>query len=507
LSRDLQIVLGNQLFPHDFLPSPRDCIVFMAEDESLCTDVRHHKQKLVLFLAAMRNYADALRASGYEVCYHKLDDGDSRAYEAKLSSAVDSAGAGRVRCFEIEDKPMEARIARWAEDRRLPVDVRPTPMFLCSRERFAEYMDRSEQPRMADFYRSERRRLGLLVEPGGSPRGGRWSFDTENRKKLPRDADPPTPLHPGLQPHVDDVIGLVERRFPAHPGSVEAFDWPVTREAALHRLDDFIEHRLAEFGPYEDAISRRSRTVFHSLMSPILNLGLVTPHELIQRVTNAADSGGVELASLEGFIRQVIGWREFVRGIYRERSEVQERANFWGHERHLADSWYKGDTGIPPLDDAIRNAWRHGWDHHIVRLMVVGNLMTIAGIAPAAAHRWFMEMYVDSAYWVMGPNVYGMALFSDGGIFATKPYICGSNYLCKMSDYPRGDWCDVVDGLYWRFVAEHRDFFAGNPRLAMMPRVLANLDPGRKERLFSAAERFIDTHTRAGVEARPEGRR
>ncbi len=479
----------------------------MAEDDSLCRDVRHHKQKLVLFLAAMRNYADALRDAGYEVHYHRLEDGDPRSYEAKLSSAVGIAGVRRIRHFEIEDKPMEQRVARWAEDQDLRVDVRPTPMFLCSRERFARYIDRSKQPRMADFYRGERRRLRLLIDPDGSPRGGRWSFDAENRKKLPRDVNPPAVPQVGPQPHVDEVIRLIEQRFPDHPGSVEAFDWPVTRAAALHRLDDFIEHRLAEFGPYEDAISRRSRVVFHSLMSPILNLGLVTPAELLQRVTDAAGSERVTLASIEGFVRQVIGWREFVRGIYRERSDVQERTNFWGHERHLADSWYTGDTGIPPLDDAIRNAWRHGWDHHIVRLMVVGNLMTLAGIAPAEAHRWFMEMYVDSADWVMGPNVYGMALFSDGGIFATKPYICGSNYLRKMSDYPRGDWCDVVDGLYWRFVAEHREFFAGNPRLAMMPRTLDKLDPSRKKRLFRAAEGFIDAHTCAGGETCPEGRR
>jgi deoxyribodipyrimidine photolyase-related protein len=360
VSRDLQMVLGNQLFPVGYLPSPRDCVIFMAEDHSLCTDVRHHKQKLVLYLAAMRNYADVLKAAGYEVRYHKLDDDDSRSYEAKLSAAVNSADVGRVRHFEIEDKSMEGRIARWAEDQDRQVVVMPTPMFLCSRERFGCYIKSSERLRMAEFYRRERRRLRLLINPDGSPSGGRWSFDTENRKKLPRDVVPPTPPRPGLQPHVDEVIRLIEQRFPDHPGSVEAFDWPVTRAAALHRLDDFIEHRLAGFGPYEDAISRRSRTVFHSLMSPILNLGMVTPAELIQRVEYAAESGRISLASVEGFVRQVIGWREFVRGVYRERSDIQERTNFWGHERHLSDSWYTGATSIPPLDDAIRNAWRDG---------------------------------------------------------------------------------------------------------------------------------------------------
>jgi deoxyribodipyrimidine photolyase-related protein len=232
---------------------------------------------------------------------------------------------------------------------------------------------------------------------------------------------------------------------------------PVTRAVAREWLDDFLERRLADFGPYEDAISRRSRSLFHSVLSSSLNLGLITPAAVLERAIGAAEAANVPLNSLEGFIRQIVGWREFIRGIYRRCGEEQEQSNFWKHDRLLADSWYGAETGIPPLDDAIGNAVRFGWDHHIVRLMVLGNLMTLSGIAPRTAHRWFMEMYADSSDWVMGPNVYGMALFSDGGIFATKPYICGSNYLLKMSDYRRGEWCDVVDGLYWRFVDHHRE--------------------------------------------------
>jgi len=258
-------------------------------------------------------------------------------------------------------------------------------------------------------------------------------------------------------------------------------------------LDDFIEQRLAEFGPYEDAISSRSMTVFHSLLTPCLNIGLLTPDEIVERVLQRADS--VPLQSIEGFVRQVIGWREFVRGIYREFSEAQEQANFWSHERELTDAWYDGGTGLPPLDDAIRTARRYGWLHHIQRLMVLGNLMTLSEIRPQSAHRWFMEMFVDSSEWVMGPNVYGMGLYSDGGLFATKPYICGSNYLLKMSDYRKGPWCEVVDGLYWRFIDIHRDFFAGNPRLAIMPRALDRLGATRRESIFGAAEEFLQRAT------------
>jgi deoxyribodipyrimidine photolyase-related protein len=235
--------------------------------------------------------------------------------------------------------------------------------------------------------------------------------------------------------------------------------------------------------------------MFHSVLSPILNLGLITPSEALERVTGHAAEHEVPLASLEGFVRQIVGWREFIRGIYRHYGKEQAKRNFFDHRRALGSAWYEATTGIPPLDDAISSAWETGWDHHIARLMVVGNLMTLCEIEPNAAHSWFMEMYVDSSDWVMGPNVHGMALYSDGGIFATKPYICGSNYLLKMSDYRREPWCDIVDGLYWRFIEKHRRFFRSNPRLAVMPRALDRLDPERKARIFEAAERFLEEHT------------
>jgi deoxyribodipyrimidine photolyase-related protein len=236
--------------------------------------------------------------------------------------------------------------------------------------------------------------------------------------------------------------------------------------------------------------------VFHSALSPCLNLGLLTPDEVVNAVLERHEAQDLPLASIEGFVRQVIGWREFVRGIYRVFGDEQESSNFWDHQRGLTDDWYQGTTGIAPLDDAIKTSLRLGWAHHIQRLMVLGNLMTLCEIRPADAWRWFMEMYVDSSEWVMGPNVYGMGIFSDGGVFATKPYICGSNYLLKMSDYSRGDWCDTVDGLYWRFIDKHREFFASNPRLALMPKALDRLNEDRRETIFIAAETFLDRFTR-----------
>ncbi len=487
------VIFGNQLFPLEHLPPADSTPVFMAEDLGLCTYVKHHQQKLVLFLAAMRAYADELRAAGYELTYHTLDVSDARCYEDKLEEALDSSGCKEIRHFEIEDKPMEDRLVRFADDNGFTRVELPSPMFVSDREEFSSYADDKSRLLMADFYKLQRRKLGVLIDEDGKPLGGRWSFDDENRKKLPRDVTPPEMTWPSPAPHVEAVIELVEQHFADHPGNAQDFCWPSTREQALQWLDDFVANRLELFGPYEDAMTSRSRTVFHSVLSPCLNLGLLTPAEVVEKALTRVDE--VPLQSLEGFIRQVIGWREFIRGIYREFGEQQETSNFWCHERRMTAAWYDGTTGIPPLDDAIRTSQELGWTHHIPRLMVLGNLMTLCEIQPSEAHRWFMEMFVDSSEWVMGPNVYGMGLFSDGGIFATKPYICGSNYLLKMSDYKKGAWCDVVDGLYWRFIDKHREFFAGNPRLALMPRALDRIGDDRRSRIFAAAEEFLQQKT------------
>ncbi len=487
------VILGNQLFAPERLPPSGDGPVFMAEDLGLCTYERHHQQKIVLFLAAMRAYADELRAAGYDVHYARLDPENDRPYEEKLSDALHGAGDSRLVHFEVEDKAMETRLIEFAERNGLERTELQSPMFSCSRDDFANFAQGKARLLMGDFYKLQRRRLGVLVDDDGQPTGGKWSFDADNRKKLPRNVTPPG--MPWLEPtgHVPEVIALVEKTFAQHPGRAAEFSWPTTRAEARAWLEDFVAHRLELFGPYEDAMTTRSSTVFHSVLSPCMNLGLLTPEEIVERVLAAADS--IPLQSLEGFIRQVIGWREFVRGVYREHGERQEQSNFWQHERELTPAWYDGSTGIPPLDDAIQTAQRCGWAHHIPRLMVLGNLMTLCEIRPQSAHRWFMEMFVDSSEWVMGPNVYGMGLFSDGGIFATKPYICGSNYLLKMSDYKRGPWCDIVDGLYWRFIDKHREFIARNPRLALMPRALDRLDASRRRYIFVAAEEFLGRYT------------
>ena len=499
------IILANQLVPLASLAAnlPNDgkeMVVLMAEDAEFCRHYRYHQQKLVLILAAMRHYADELRRAGFVVHYHKLNALDAvepaSSFESRLSSWVAETKVAKLWHIEIESKPLQARLRQCCAALKLPLEEIQSPLFVSSREEFTRFVSQGKTLQMARFYKQQRLNLGVLVDAEGQPEGGQWSFDADNRKKLPRDVTPPALPAASSNIHLPEVITLVAQQFGEHPGRAADFWWPSTRQGALAWLDDFLEQRLAQFGPYEDAMSQRSDTVFHSALSPLMNLGLITPKEVVAAALQKAQSTEVPLASLEGFVRQIIGWREFIRGVYQNFSERQQRSNFWRHERQLQASWYTGTTGIPPLDHAIQTALKLGWNHHIPRLMVVANLMTLCEIQPKTAHRWFMEMYVDASPWVMGPNVYGMGLFSDGGIFATKPYICGSNYLLKMSDYKRGDWCEVVDGLYWRFIEKHREFFQSNPRLALMPRALDRLTPERRQVIFAAAEGFLQQHTR-----------
>lgn len=494
----LHVVLGNQLFAPERHSSDPGTTYFLAEDPALCTAARYHKKKLILVLAAMREYADELRQRRLPVIYHALDDagGAAESYETLLGAAVDRVRASRLIVWEIEDRPFEDRMRRFAEEHNLRLDVRPSPMFLTARSDLDRYFDEVKKPRMASFYQRQRRRLGILVDRDGTPTGGKWSFDADNRERLPQSVELPgaPPLREAEV--VDPVRRLVRQRFADHPGEDGELLTPVTRAGALEWLDAFLQRRFHRFGDYEDALCRRDDVLFHSVLSPLLNVGLITPDEVVEKALEFAGRESVPLNSLEGFVRQIIGWREFVRGVYRRFGDEQMRSNFFGNERRLAPCWYDGTTGVPPLDDAIRKTWRLGWCHHIERLMVLANLMNLSGIHPGEAYRWFLEMFVDSAEWVMVPNVFGMGMFADGGIFATKPYVCGSNYLLKMSDYGRGDWCDVVDGLYWGFVDRHRGFFSSNPRLAMMVRSYDRLGAERKERIAKAAQTFTERATR-----------
>lgn len=483
--KHLRIVLGNQLF--DLKYQGEADLFFLREDSELATYFRFHKHKIVLFFAAMRSFRDELVSAGYKVVYQSMNEVPGT-YEDCLVRLIKKEKVTKVSLFEVEDKFFESRLLGCLEKQGVEVEVLPSPMFLCSRQEFSNYLKQTKRPFMKTFYQRERVRQKILLTKTGGPLGGKWSFDEENRKALPKEIQIPKVPAVSISKNLKDVISLVEGEFPDHPGDARNFWLPVDRKGAKLWLKDFLVHRFDRFGPYEDALSREEPFLFHSVLTPFLNLGLLTPQEVVEAALDYGEKKEIPMASLEGFLRQIMGWREFIRGIYQNFSEEQEKKNFFKAQARLRPCWYSGGTGIPPLDDVIAKVNRYAYSHHIERLMVVGSLMTLLQVKPQEAHRWFMEMYLDSSDWVMGPNVYGMALFSDGGIFATKPYICGSKYYRKMGKYPSGPWTDEVDGLYWKFIHDHKQFFGKNPRLSMIVRTLDKMKSDRKATLFAAAE-------------------
>ncbi len=509
----LTLILGDQLHPDWTRPSPLQLApgsrVLMVEDLAVASTWRYHRLRLLHTFMAMRSFRDALVKCGVAVRYWELPESEGVSFWQRLGAELNGGREPRGRelegrelqVAEVADRSFEARLQRFCAEQGVCLSVLPSPAFLESVAESRSWFEGRRRPFMKTFYERQRRRLGLLLEPDGSPTGGHWSFDTENRRKLPKGyVEPPLPAL-AASPHEPEVRALIERHFPDHPGALGPLWIPFDQAGAEAWLQRFLAERLDGFGPFEDALSRHHATLHHSLLSPLLNIGLLTPAAVVAATLEhaaAREECGqpVPIASLEGFLRQVIGWREFVRGIDRVHGERQAAANFWKHQRRLAPCWDDGSSGLPPLDAAIERVNRLGYNHHIERLMVISNLMLLCEIHPGEVHRWFMERYLDSYEWVMGPNVYGMGQMSDGGLFATKPYIGGSNYILKMGDYKKGPWCEIWDGLYWRFIDRHQDFFQANPRLSMMVRMLEKMDPRRREGLEAAAEGFLARATR-----------
>ena len=490
--QSLLILLGNQLFPMETIADAKPSRIFMAEDYGLCTYEKHHQLKILMFLAAMRHKRDELVSSGFTVDYCDLDNQQFEAsYEEKLERNINLSDITHLQIFEIEDKPFEARIIEFANKHNLRLEVLPSPMFLLRRGEFEELVSNRKTLLMADFYKRVRKKFNILVDDDLNPVGGQWSFDEENRKKLPKGIELPRPFKAASSKYVKQLQGQIAEKFSDHPGSLNNVWMPLNRTEALRALDYFLEVKFVNFGSYEDAISSKEPFLFHSTLSPALNMGLITPRDILERVAAITEKTEIPLNSVEGFVRQIIGWREFIRGVYQFHGGAQEQSNFFGFTNKLTLPWYTGETGIPPLDDAIKFSSEFGYTHHINRLMVVANIMTLCEIHPRQVYTWFMEMYVDSSEWVMVPNVYGMGTFADGGLFATKPYICGSNYILKMSDYKKDDWCHTVDGLYWRFVSKHMSKIKGNPRLSFMQKTLEKMHGERKEMIFAKADEFI----------------
>ena len=496
-NNDLLLILGNQLFPIEHIKKTKVKKVFMAEDFGLTTYHKHHKLKILMFLWAMRQYRDELVENGYTVYYYSIEDKNFKiSYEDKLLAAIKKYKIEKINYFEIEDHFFEDIFNKFIIKNKIKTKLIQNPMFLLSRAEFVEFAHTQKNLiRMASFYQKMRIKMSILIDENTKPIGGKWSYDEENRKKIPQNIN--IPEKPSLTNNndINDLKNKINLIFKDHPGSADYLWMPTNRQEALKWMDKFFKTKFHNFGIYEDAIIDNNNFLFHSALSPIVNMGLLTPDEIIQKAVNFSKQESIPLNSLEGFIRQVIGWREFIRGIYHYKGREEKKSNFWQHNRRLTSDWYEGTTGIKPLDDVIKDCLKYGYTHHIPRLMIVCNIMNLCRIHPDEIYNWFMEMFVDSSDWVMVPNVYGMGTFADGGIFATKPYSCGSNYILKMSNYKRGNWCEIVDGLYWKFMSDNLSFFKSNHRLSILVRSLDKMNKVKKDIIFEKATEFIESKT------------
>ena len=480
-----QIVFPHQLFVEHLDVDPGTLLV-LVEPDLFFRQLPFHTHKLVLHRATMKAFEERLQARGLSTVY--VETSAEGSTHDRLVDALH--GLTSVTVYDVVDDWLERDLRKVCAEAHVDLTFLETPNFLTTREEISQLFDGVRQPRMQHFYERQRRRLDLLMD-GDRPRGGRWSYDTENRKKLPKGIEVPAMPRAARTVHVKDAMSWVEQEFPDNPGDLSAYHWPTTHRQAQTWLTRFLEDRFASFGPYEDAIAADEAHLFHSVVSPLLNIGLLDPRTVVERAVQHADEHDVDLPSVEGFVRQVIGWREYMRASYVVHGRAMRTRNLLGLTRELDQAWWDGTTGLEPVDTVIRRVNRHGWAHHIERLMVIGNAMLLLRIDPDEVYEWFMIFFVDAYDWVMVPNVYAMSQFATGELITTKPYVSGSNYLRKMSDFGPGEWTKAWDALYWQFVADHRDGFAANPRSSFAVRTYDRMDDVRKKDLAAVAAKWL----------------
>ncbi|MGA0532077.1 cryptochrome/photolyase family protein [Hansschlegelia sp. KR7-227] len=504
-TKALRLILGDQLTRG--LASLKDLdpamdVVLMAEVMEEASYVAHHKQKLVFVFSAMRRFARELREEGITVDYVALDARENAgSLGGELKRAVARHGAGRVILTEPGEWRVREMFDDWREELDCDVLIREDDRFMCSRATFEAWAGGRRSLRMEFFYREMRRATGLLMD-ADQPEGGRWNFDPENRKSLPKGHAPPRRRRFEPDAATREVMAMVETRFPDNFGSLEGYGWAVGRVEALEALREFVADALPVFGDYQDALKQGAPFLYHGLISPYLNAGLLAPREVCDAAEAAYREGAAPLNAVEGFIRQILGWREYVRGIYWLKMPEYREINRLGADRRLPDFYWTAETDMNCLAQCVGDTRDHAYAHHIQRLMVLGNFALLAGLAPREVQDWYLLVYADAYEWVELPNVHGMVLFADGGLLASKPYAASGAYIDRMSDYCGTCRYDVkakigenacpFNYLYWDFLARNEQALAGNQRLAMPYRTLAKMAPERVEAIRRDAARFLD---------------
>ncbi|SHH04466.1 deoxyribodipyrimidine photolyase-related protein [Marisediminitalea aggregata] len=484
----LRLILGDQL--NEQISSLSDCdkqndVVLIAEVREEATYVKHHKKKIVLLFSAMRHFASQLRDANFNVAYRYYDDEDN---QGSLLNEVKLALQRHNLQHVVATFPGEYRLLKsmqqWEQVLGVSVEIRPDDRFISTPEQFSKWADGRKQWRMEYFYRDMRRQTGLLME-GDQPIGGKWNFDHDNRKSMPSDVQPPKPYTVEPDEITQAVIKLVENTFPDHMGKATDFSYAVTRSQALEVAKQFIEQRLPNFGDYQDAMREGDVWLFHSHLSFYLNSGLLLPLEVMQMAEQAYFDNAAPLNAVEGFIRQILGWREYVRGFYWHCMPTLQQDNYFEHTRALPEFYWTAHTNMNCMRQCISDTKQHAYAHHIQRLMVIGNFSLLAGLDPVAVNEWYLLVYADAYEWVEMPNVSGMILFADGGKLASKPYVASGQYINRMSDYCKNCGYSVskktgpkacpFNYLYWDFLIKHQDKLAKNPRMALIYKSLGRM--------------------------------
>lgn len=502
-------ILGDQLLPpHPLLPSPAaDLLVGLIESSPRGSHLRYHQQKLTLLYSAMRHYAADLKKQKFATLYHHLTDNPAGAdYATILSHWIQKHKIREIHLLDPNEYDTFHSLPALSKKLGVPIHRHASPQFLVPRAEFATWAEGKKHLLMETHYRRLRTERNILLDAKGKPEGGDWNLDDQNRRTY-REFAKANPTVPPFPPPIQDpivkkVAQEVAAHFPTHPGQADQLWVPVTRAGALDWLKTFIRQRLAQFGPWEDTMVEGQQILFHSVLSPLLNIGLLTPQECIQAAEKAYREGKAPLNSVEGFIRQILGWREFIHGIYWLKMPEYRKANFLGADRPLPRWAYTGETDMRCVSQAIHGAVDHAYNHHIQRLMVLGNYFLLGGYEPQAVLRWYTEMYLDAYDWVMVPNVLGMILFADGGFFATKPYAAGAAYQDKMGNHcascqfdPKqreGPKACPFHSLYWNFFGQHAKLFGKNPRIGMMVRIWEKKTPADQKQIRQNALHFLD---------------
>lgn len=489
------------LFPHQLFeeaPIFQDVEeVFLIEEYLFFRQFSFHKQKLVFHRSSMKCFSDSLKKRGIHVTYI-----DSTEVHSEVQSFFRTYHTSQTqwRMVDPVDDWLSRRIKKVLAELNAQYQWLESPNFIQSSQENRKFQDPRKTYFQTDYYQHFRKKNGYLMMDDGKPIGGKYSFDSDNRKAYKGEVVVPEVIFPKADEYVMEARNYVKRNYSTHPGSLfwdEHCFYPIRRADARVWMHDFFKQRFQWFGDYEDAIVTDvgKDFLFHSVLSPLINVGLLSPTEVIEESLFWATGNAVPLNSLEGFIRQISGWREFIRHVYEDQGGIQRTRNFWGFTRKIPSSFYTGHTGIEPVDFAIKKVLKLGYNHHIERLMVLGNFMLLCEFDPDEVYRWFMEMYVDAYDWVMVPNVYGMICFADGGIMTSKPYLSGSNYLMKMGVFSKSksedSWQTTWDGLFWRFMSKHRAFFSSNPRLGMLLRTWDNMAIEKQNQHLNAAESFL----------------